>query len=900
MGASSSEATPRRSGLPIDDAIPALRQALAAERNVVLQAPPGAGKSTVVPLELLAEPWARDKRLLLLEPRRLAARAVAQRMAATLGEPVGRTVGYRMRFETRVSRDTRIEVITEGVLTRMLQADPALEGTAMVLLDEFHERSVQADLALALALDAQSTVAPDLRLLAMSATMDALRVAEVLGGAAPVRAAGRSFDVETRFIGRGAAVLPQSSARAPEAGESAERLAAQGVLRALREEPGDILVFLPGAREIRRVQSLLGEARLDSSIRVLPLYGDLAASEQDAALAPSAPATRKVILSTDIAETSLTVEGVRVVVDCGLARRSIFDPVTGMSRLATRRVSRASARQRQGRAGRVAPGVCYRLWSAAAHRSLAPYCAPEIVETDLASLALELAAWGVREAAELRWLDPPPPAMLASARDLLRALGALDNEGRITAHGREMTRIGAHPRLAHLLLESRSMGAVDAAARLAALLSERDVLPRAGQVRDADVRARLELLAGYSKSVHRDDWAAERVRRAARMLARQTDASAQSTGTAHGGSTAASHAGTRRAGAGAPRMAIGDADNIGILLATAYPDRVGLKREGCAGAYLLANGRGASFQGPQSLARHELIVALDLDGGERDARILVAAPLDRAEFERYFADRLERSRSIEWSEREQAVVAHETVRFGALALSSKPLRDVPAEAARAVMLDGVRRMGLECLPWTRDARDLQARARLVSGSAETAASGLEAGELDAARAGREAPWPDLSDAALLATLELWLAPWLDGVNRREHLARVPIGDALLALLSWEQRRQLDALVPTHLSVPSGSRLRVDYQDESAPAVAVRLQELFGLTQTPRLGGGRIPVTLKLLSPAQRPVQITRDLASFWRNAYPEVRKDLRGRYPRHYWPENPLEAEPTRRAKPRR
>ncbi|MGH8149715.1 MAG: ATP-dependent helicase HrpB, partial [Steroidobacteraceae bacterium] len=525
-----------RSGLPIDEALPALRAALAARSSVVLQAPPGAGKSTVVPLVLLEEPWARGKRLLMLEPRRLAARAVAQRMAATLGEPVGRTVGYRMRFDTRVSRDTRIEVITEGVLTRMLQADPALEGTALVLFDEFHERSLQTDLGLALALDAQAAVAPELKLLVMSATVDAGSIAEWLGGGSPVIAAGRAFSVETRYLGRGAPVLPEprggantvsSSGRGAPRDESAERLTARALEQVLSETEGDVLVFLPGAREIRRVQSLLAEAgiggegaerpRLDRSgarraDRVLPLYGDLAGADQDLALGPGPPGTRKVILSTNIAETSLTVRGIRAVVDAGLVRRSVFDPVTGMSRLATQRISRASADQRQGRAGRLEAGVCYRLWSEEAHRALAPRSIPEIVEADLAPLALELAAWGVSDAAQLRWLDPPPPAQLSSARDLLHRLGALDPSGRITAHGRDMARLAAHPRLAHMLLEARASGELAIAARLAALLSERDVLPRAHGPADADIRTRLELLDGDAQAPRGDAWGFERVR----------------------------------------------------------------------------------------------------------------------------------------------------------------------------------------------------------------------------------------------------------------------------------------------------------------------------------------------------------------------------------------------------
>ncbi|HUN72971.1 MAG TPA: ATP-dependent helicase HrpB, partial [Steroidobacteraceae bacterium] len=747
------------SGLPIDEALPALLAALSGTRNVVLQAPPGAGKSTVVPLALLDEPWMLGKRLIVLEPRRLAARAVAQRMAATLGEPVGRTVGWRMRFDTRVSRDTRIEVVTEGVLTRMLQSDPALEGIALVIFDEFHERSLQGDLGLALALDAQAVVAPDLRLLVMSATLDAEAIAHWIGAPRPVTASGRAFPVEARFIGREAPRLPTIGA---ERGDAPERLTAQAVARALREAEGDLLVFLPGAAEIRRAGALIAESLASNpAVHVFPLFGDLAAADQDAALAPARPGERKVILSTNIAETSLTVEGIRIIVDTGLVRRAVFDPATGMSRLETRRVSRASAEQRRGRAGRLDAGVCYRLWSEEAQRSLAPYTPPEIVEADLAPLALELAAWGT---AELRWLDPPPAAMLASARDLLVRLGALDRSDRITSHGRQMAALALHPRLAHMLLESVPLGFASAATWLAALLSERDILR--GDAADADIRSRVAQLV-EARSAGRTSYAVHQTERLARSLGRQLasiDAGAPAESTSIESGMAAS----------------------GLLLALAYPDRIGQRRG--EGRYRLANGRGASFVGAQSLARQEFIVAIDLDDRERDARIRLAAPISRHEIETGFADRLETVQTIEWSDREQAVVARRTTRLEAIVLEEKPLTEIPPDAARAAMLDGVRRMGLEALPFNREARELQARIELVRGFA--------------IQGGREG-WPDVSDGALGATLESWLAPWLEGMTRRDHLARIRLVEALLALLTWEQRRELDALAPTHLVVPSG-------------------------------------------------------------------------------------------------
>ena len=820
-------------------------------------APPGAGKSTVVPLVLLDEPWAAGKRILMLEPRRLAARAVALRMAQTRQEAVGHTVGYRMRLDTRVSRETRIEVVTEGVLTRMLQSDPALEGVAAVVFDEYHERSLQADLGLALALDARDSVAPELRILVMSATLEGAAVARLLGDAPVVTAHGRSFPVETRYAGKGLPPLPETApARATP--ESLEALTARIVRLALAEEEGDVLVFLPGAREIHRVRALLeGSASGQAGgrrLQILPLYGELASDEQEAALTPGGPGTRRVVLATNIAETSLTIPGVRVVVDSGLVRRLRFDPATGMSRLETERISRASAEQRQGRAGRVAPGICYRAWGEDAQRSLAPFSPAEIVEADLTPLALELASWGVRDPAVLRWLDAPPAAMLASARDLLERLGALGADGRITPHGREMARLSVHPRLAHMLLRARETDSLPLAADLAALLSERDLLRGTAAARDADIRDRIEALLGEGDSGGIDRAALQRARRGARELLRQLGAAADSSLRA-----------SRRAG------------SVGGLLALAYPDRIGRRRAGADGRFTLSNGRGAHFPEPQGLSRQELIVAVDLDDRERDARIRLAAPLSRADIDEHMASRLERRDSVEWNAREQAVLARRVLRLDGLVLEESSLPEVPREEARAAMLEGVRQLGIQSLPWSREARDLQARVGFVR------------------RLGGDfAPWPDLSDVALAASLGEWLAPWLDGITRREHLARIPLLDALLARLSWDERRELEALAPTHLAVPSGSRIRIDYTDEGAPTVSVRLQEVFGLEATPRIGGGRVPITFKLLSPAQRPVQVTRDLASFWRGAYVEVRKDLRGRYPKHHWPENPLEAQPVR------
>jgi ATP-dependent RNA helicase HrpB len=757
-----------------------------------------------------------------------------------------------MRLESRISRATRIEVVTEGVLARMLQDDPGFEDTALVIFDEFHERSLQADLGLALLLDARAHLSPAIKILVMSATLDVERIAALLD--APVIAtAGREYPVETRYAGHGAPVLPGAAATAQ---LSSERVVAGLVQRTLTEESGDVLVFLPGGREIRRVLGYLEAAGLESGVRLLPLFGDLASADQDAALAPSAPGTRKVVLATNIAETSLTIEGVRVVVDSGLVRRLVFDPVTGMSRLETERISRASAEQRQGRAGRVMSGVCYRAWSAQAQKSLAPFTPPEILTADLAPLALDLALWGARTAGDLKWLDPPPAAMLGSAQDLLARLDAIDAAGRITAHGRKAASLSVHPRLAHMLLRAESLSCVPLAAMLAALLSERDLLRGAASSHDTDIRSRVDILLGASHS-GADTSTLQRSRRLARELARQL---------------------------GADTSGVTDTSRVGLLLAFAYPDRIGRRRPGAEARFTLANGRGAFFAQADSLSSQEFIVAVDLDDRDRDARILLAAPLARADLIQHFADRIVSATAIEWNSREEAVIARRIVRLDALVLEERPLDPVPAEAARSAMLAGVRELGLAALPWEQEARDLQARMEFVRGLAREDLR----------------QWPAVDDAALLKSIDTWLSPWLDGITRREHLTRVPLIEALRALLSWEERRTLDELAPSHLTVPTGSQIRINYLEEGGPSVAVRLQEVFGLTQTPNIAGGTVRVTFKLLSPAQRPVQITRDLAGFWQGSYADVRKHLRGRYPKHYWPENPLEAAPTRGVRPRK
>ena len=842
--------------LPILEALPQLQAGLAAHRNAVLEAPPGAGKSTVVPLALLAAPWRRDGRVIVLEPRRIAARAVAERMAATLGEATGDTVGYRTRLETRVGPRTRIEVVTEGILTRMLQHDPALEGVACVVFDEFHERNLQGDLGLALALDSQRHLCESLRLLVMSATLDGEAVARVLGDAALVRSPGRLFDVETRFV----PPRVEPGARQPRIEGHVVAVAA----RALGEHAGDALIFLPGAGEIRRVAQALADALPGKEFSVLPLYGDLPAAEQDAVLRPDAGGRRKVVVATNIAETSLTIDGVRIVVDAGLERRQRFDPATGMGRLETVRVSRASADQRRGRAGRTAPGVCYRLWSESVQEALLPQAPAEILEADLAPLALELASWGAHDATSLTWIDPPPAAPLALARELLTALEAVDASGRITPLGRDMAALGLHPRLAHMVLRGRELGAARLSCEIAAILSERDPLRAPPGFRDPDLAHRVEVVRDRAPppGMETDAAAVRRIRRLVQQVERQLERLVRAPA--------------------APRSDRADALDAGLLLALAYPDRIGRAREGGGGRYLLSGGRGAVFAEASALARSEFIVVAALDAGEREARIQLAANLDRNLLERHFAGAISVTESVAWDPREEIVAARRVRRLGALVLEDEPLRRVDPEAARSAMLEGIRSLGLGCLPWTKGLEQWRARVALVR-------------EHDP-RGG--AAWPDLSDGALLASLDAWLAPWLDGITRREQLARLDLAGALHGRLDWPSRRRLEELAPTHIEVPSGSRIQVDYESDG-PRLAVRLQEVFGLARSPCLVEGRVPVTMELLSPARRPVQVTRDLASFWTRGYHEVKKELKGRYPKHYWPDDPHEAIATRRVRPR-
>ncbi|MGH7631713.1 MAG: ATP-dependent helicase HrpB [Gemmatimonadales bacterium] len=824
-------------GPPIASALPRLRSALADRRNVVLQAPPASGKTTRVPLALLDEPWLAGRRVVLLEPRRLAARAAAGYMARLLGEPVGATVGYRVRRDTRVGPRTRLEVVTEGVLTRVIQADPALEGIGLVVFDEFHERSLHADLGLALALHTRSLVRTDLRILVMSATVDGAAVSRILDAAPVISVEGRAFPVETRY-------------RPPREGVRLEDGVSGAVLAALDDEPGDVLVFLPGAAEIRRAQARLGGAGIGPDIAVVPLYGDLSPEAQDAAIRPSPPGRRKVVLATSIAQTSLTIEGVRVVIDAGLSRVPRFSPRTGMARLVTVRASLASAEQRRGRAGRVAPGVCYRLWPERLDVTLRPHDRPEIVDADLTPLALELAVAGISDPADLRWLDAPPPAALAQARELLLELGAVDGAGRTTPHGRRMATLGLHPRLAHMLIRGAELGHARTAADLAALLADRDPLRGASGV-DADIRTRLDALGREDARIPP---AIRRRLRAESNLLRDA------------------------VGSPSPNADPEPAEAAGMLLALAYPDRLAQRRAGAGQRFLLRNGQGAHFGEPQAIGGAAYAVAAELDGEARESRIFLAAPVTLDEILEHYADQIVTEEAVVWDDASEMVTARRRDRLGALVLRDAPARDPDATVVRDALLAWIARAGLDVLPWSDGAVRLRARLRFLRGL--------------------DLQWPDVSDDALVERLAEWLGPALAGARKRSDLKRVDLEAALLTLLDWQRRRDLDALAPIHVEVPSGSRIAIDYADPSAPVLPVRIQEVFGWEGTPRIAGGRMPLTLHLLSPARRPVQVTRDLAGFWRGTYFAVRKDLKGRYPKHYWPEDPLTATPTHRVRP--
>lgn len=835
--------------------------AVLGERGIaVLQAPPGAGKTTRVPPALLAAPWLEGRKVLMLEPRRLAARAAAAYMARQLGEHAGETVGYRTRMDTRVGSRTQIEVVTEGVLTRMLQSDPALDDVGVVIFDEFHERSLHADLGLALTLQTRELLREDLRVLVMSATLDGAPVAAMLadaGGPAPIiTSEGRAYPVTTVHVPR---------ARA----QRLEVLVAATIRRAMQAHEGDVLAFLPGAGEIARTHRLLDDTDLPPGAYVAPLHGSLEQSVQDLAVAPSRAGARKIVLATTIAQTSLTIEGIRIVVDSGMQRVPRFSPRTGMSRLETVRVSRAAAEQRRGRAGRTAPGTCYRLWDEHEHAGLLAFDPPEILEADLAPLALELAAAGITRADALRWLDPPPPAALAHAAELLAALEAVDRDGRITPHGRDVAALATHPRIAHMLLRSTSLGhaAATVACDLAALLGQRDILqfPGAHHTGDADIRLRLEVLRALEV---RDAVGIVHGGEVNRVSARQALIESRQW----------------RRTMRVPERAGHDIESAGRLLALAYPERIAQRRAGAAGAastrYLLRNGTGAELTDPRGLAGAPYLAVAELGGKGAMPRIRLAAPLTLADLHEVHGSSIEQVQAIEWDVDTRSVLVRERTRLDAIVIAESRAHNPDPDAVLAALLEGIRSAGLDVLPWSRDALALRERM---------------------AFAHRVAPagWPDVSDDALLERLDAWLGPVVHGRVGRDAIDGLDMHAALASLLDWSQRRELDRFAPSHCEVPSGSSIRIDYSAAAGPVLAVRLQEVFGMQETPRIGGGRVPLTVHLLSPAHRPVQVTQDLAGFWRTSYFDVKKEMKGRYPRHYWPDDPLIAEPRRTTRKR-
>lgn len=833
--------------LPIQELIPDLLAQLEQSNTVLLQAPPGAGKTTVVPMALLAEsPTGQSGRIILLEPRRLAASSAARFMAAQLGEPLGERVGLRTRLETRISPRTRIEVVTEGVLTRMLQQDPALEGVAVIIFDEFHERSLQADTGLALARESQQALREDLCLLIMSATLDAAPLSRLLGDAPVLTSAGRSWPVSVSYH-------PVQRQHALEA------QVCQVIHQALAEQAGSLLVFLPGAGEIRRVQQRL-TGQLPAGVELCPLYGALKTDAQDRAIAPVEPGRRKVVLSSAIAETSLTIAGITVVIDAGLARRSRFDARSGMSRLVTERVSQAAAEQRRGRAGRIEPGHCYRLWSHSEQQGLAQHSPAAILSADLAPLALELAQWGCREPQELTWLDLPPAAHWQQAVELLQWLDALTVDGAITAHGKAMNALGLPPRLAHMLLLARREGSGQQAAELAVLLSEQDLLPFGS---GSDLLQRLQLLRGQQQHPRLDQGRLKRLRQALARL----------------------HSGDKPpASPGGPASSDPTQYSTGELLALAFPDRVARRRPGSAPRYQLSNGRGARLAEDDPLAGEPWLVAAELDGDRREARIYLAAPVTLAGLKVMLPGHIQRVLDSDWDSQRGTVVNTRRTRLGSLILEESPgPAATPAQTEQA-LLGEIQRQGLNCLPWTPRARQWCGRVRLLH---------------------RLWPqeWPDVSETALEAQIKQWLAPYLAGVRNWSGVQQLPLTQALNSLLDYPRQQSLARLAPETLTLPGNLQVPLDYtgqnNDSAGPVLAIKLQALFGCNQTPAVADGRQPVTLHLLSPARRPLAVTSDLASFWQQGYPQVCKECRGRYPKHPWPDDPLTATATLTVKKR-
>lgn len=833
--------------LPIDDIVAELCASLEHTPNAVVQAAPGAGKTTRIPLRLLETPWRQGGKIIILEPRRLAARAAARRMAQTLGEPVGKTVGYRIQLDNKTGSETLIEVVTEGILTRRLQRDPSLEGVAAVIFDEFHERNLQADLGLALCLDCQSGLRENLRILVMSATLDVAPIAELMGDAPVIASAGRAFPVETRYLGK----PPIDRFR-----DTLCPAVSSAVKHVLRDETGSILVFLPGEVEIRRVDNLLSDASLPGDVDVLPLYGALPQNQQDQAISPSPSGRRKIVLATAIAETSLTIEGIRVVVDGGQSRNPRFDPQSGMTRLFTEPVTLAGATQRQGRAGRMESGICYRLWDKAGEGAFRQFSQPEILDADLAPLALDLANWGIHESSALNWLTPPPKAPLDQGQDLLRLLHAIDDQGRITAHGREMARLPMHPRLAHMVVKGAKLGWAVIACDIAALLTDRDIAQRDGRNPVAvDLTLRVSALKGEQTSLPINRNALSRTRALAKQWLRRTPKKIRH-----------DHV---------PDLS--PDEQIGALVALAYPDRIAERRPGGESRYRLSNGKGAVLPAEDALRDVPYLAIALVSGDARDARIRIAAPISGVTVEHLFENEIREGETAIWDSQSRSVIARRQRRLNALVLSDTPARNIPGDQIADALVDGIRDIGMDCLPWSKEAVEWRRRVLCFH---QATGNG-----------------PDLSDSTLLETLEEWLLPYLTGMSRLQHLKSLDMLTILKTQLDWSALQTLDKQVPSHFTVPSGSTIQIDYTDPTAPVLPVKLQEMFGATETPSVINGAITLSMHLLSPAGRPLQITQDLQAFWNNTYPEVKAEMKGRYPKHPWPDNPLAAVPTRHTK---
>ncbi|MDH5571032.1 MAG: ATP-dependent helicase HrpB [Gammaproteobacteria bacterium] len=855
--------------LPVESALPELLEVLARRDEAILQAPPGAGKTTLVPLALLDAGWLGTQKIIMLEPRRLAARAAAERMACLLNEPVGQTVGYRMRLDNKVSQQTRIEVITEGILSRMLQDDPALEGVGMIIFDEFHERSLDADLGLALTLQSRELFRENtpLKLLLMSATLEQINLSALLNHAPVISSAGRMYPVEVRY------------------GEPwhAQQVITQRVIdlvqQVIKEETGSVLVFLPGQAEIRKIAEVLTTIfKTETDIILAPLYGDLSLQQQRQAIEPVVSGKRKIVLATDIAETSLTIEGVRIVIDAGLCRQPVFEPRTGMSRLHTRRVSQSSSIQRMGRAGRLEAGVCYRLWSQTQQAQLIPHAPAEILQADLVPLALQLLAWGISDTnalGELKWLDTPPQASFAQSLQLLQSLGAAESINkngketwRLTGHGEAMAGLPCHPRLAHMLLMGKYHQQDKLACDIAALLSERDPLSTKFQA-DADIHQRLNLINGQYKSANVNRSLSDRISQQSQYFYKLLKVKQPHNKT-----------GLEKQQVTAPA----NTDWIGFLLACAYPDRIGLKTKNNSIEYRLSNGRKACLREDDALQRSSWLVVAQSGGKQGFAtdQIYLAAELDPALFNDLLSTQVTESISVDWDKQQDRMIAEQQQCIGSLVFKRQEMINLPEEKKSAILLALVRKRGLTLLPWDDELRQWQSRVMLLHQS-----------ELQAQP---DSQWPDVSDPALFNSLEQWLLPYLNNISHINHFAKLDLKNILQSLLPWPLPKALDERAPVKLQVPSGSLIKIDYS-EAPPVLAVRLQEMFGCVDTPTIDNGRLKLKVVLLSPARRPLQVTQDLASFWQTAYPEVKKEMKGRYPKHYWPDDPLIAEATARVR---